>query len=52
MTGSGTSRRVNSILVTMKAPEKNQEVEESEEEYCHPLRIFGKVVILSAYQLV
>ena len=34
MTGSGTSHRVNSILVTMKAPETNEEVEEGEEEYC------------------
>ena len=28
VTGSGTSHRVNSILVTMKAPETNKEVEE------------------------
>ena len=34
MTGSGTSHRVNSSLVTMKAPETNEEVEEGEEEYC------------------
>ena len=34
MTGSGTSHRVNSILVTMKVPETNQEVEEGQEEYC------------------
>ena len=32
MTGSETSHRVNSILVTMKEPEKNQEVEEDEEQ--------------------
>ena len=38
MTGSGTSHRVNSILVTMKAPETNQEVEEGEEEYCRPTK--------------
>ena len=38
MTGSGTSYRVNSILVTMKAPETNQEVEEGEEEYCRPTK--------------
>ena len=38
MTGSGTSHRVNSILVTMKAPETNQEVEEDEEEYCCPTK--------------
>ena len=34
MTGSGTSHRVNSILVTMKTPETNEEAEEDEEEYC------------------
>ena len=38
MTRLGTSHRVNSILVTMKAPETNQEVEEGEEEYCHPTK--------------
>ena len=38
MTGSRTSHRVNSILVTMKAPEANQEVEEGEEEYCRPTK--------------
>ena len=38
MTGSGTSHRVNSILVTMKAPETNEEVEEGEEEYCRPTK--------------
>ena len=38
ITGSRTSHRVNSILVTMKAPETNQEVEEGEEEYCRPTK--------------
>ena len=57
MTGSGTSHRVNSTLVTMKAPETNQEVEEGEEEYCRPTKrkcrgILGNMVILSVYQLV
>ena len=52
-----TLHRVNYILVTMKAPKTNQEAEESEEEYDRPTnrkcrRIFGKVMILSAYQLV
>ena len=52
-----TSHRVNYILVAMKAPETNQEVEEGEEEYGRPTkrkcrRILGKVVTLSAYQLV
>ena len=38
MTGSGTSHRVNSILVTINSPETNQEVEEGEEEYCRPTK--------------
>ena len=38
VTVSGTSHRVNSILVTMKTPETNQEVEEGEEEYCRPTK--------------
>ena len=52
-----TLHHVNYILVTMKAPETNQEVDEGEEEYGRPTkrkcrRILGKVMILSAYQLV
>ena len=48
-----TLHRVNYILVTMEAPETNQEVEEGQEEYGCPTkrkcrRILGKVMILSA----
>ena len=38
MNGLGISHHVNSILVTMKAPETNEEVEEGEEEYCPPTK--------------
>ena len=38
MTDLGASHRVNSILVTLKAPETNEEVEEDEEEYCPPTK--------------
>ena len=38
VTGSGKSHRVNSILVTMKAPESNEEAEEGDEEYCPPTK--------------
>ena len=38
MTDSRTSHDVHSILVTMKAPETNEEVEEGEEEYCPPTK--------------
>ena len=51
MTGSGTSHDVNSTLVTMKAPETNEEVEEGEKEYCPPTKRKCRSFILKQSQV-